>query len=183
MTLREIPGALTLGLLASLIAHTALFGGGHAMGGAYHDALVQLAGAGCGGFVLALAALAWTGSRRAADGSVLSARLATRLPALPSLVASAGAWFAIGERIEGRHADAGLLATITVVVLAAAAVLAIGRWLVRRLAGAVIAVSRSPFAERPLIWVRHLQPAPIARRSPLLRRRFARPPPIANVRA
>ncbi len=153
------------------------------MGGAYHDVLVQLAGAGCGGFALVLAALAWSGSRRAADGSVLSARLATRLPGLPSLVASTGAWFAIGERIESRHADAGLLATVAVVVLAAAAVLAIGRWLVRRLAGAVITASRSPFAERPLLWVHHLQPVPMNRRSPLLGRRFARPPPIANVRA
>ncbi len=183
MTLREIPGALALGLLASLIAHTALYGGDHAMGGAYHTVLLELAATGCAGFAVALAALAWTGSGKAADGSVLAARLTSRLPGFASLAVSAGLWLAIGERVEASHADAGLFATVAALIIAAVALLTLTRWLVRRLAGAVIVIARSPFAERPLLWVRHLQPAPIARRSPVLRRRFARPPPIANARA
>jgi hypothetical protein len=179
VTVREIPGALALGLFASLIAHTALFGGGHAMGGAYHDLLVQLASASCLGFALVLGALAWSGSRETADGSVLAARLAGRVPGIAPLVTAAGLWFALGERLEARHADPGLLVSLAVVAATAGAILALVRLGVRRLAGAVIAISRSPFAERASIRVRLLQPAPIARRSPLLRRRFARPPPIA----
>ncbi|MGA8535756.1 MAG: hypothetical protein WB615_16740, partial [Candidatus Tumulicola sp.] len=109
MTVRGIPGALALGLLASLLAHAALYGGHHAMGGAYHDALSELAGAGGAGFAVLLAALAWTGSRVAADGSILAARLGSRLPAIGPVAAAAGLWFALAERIEPRHGDAGLL--------------------------------------------------------------------------
>jgi hypothetical protein len=180
VSVRRIPGALALGLLASLVAHTALYGGDHAMGGAYHATLVQLASTGCGGLVVFLGALAWTGWRHVADGSVLAARLASRLPGIGSLAAAAGFWFLLGERVEPRHADAGFLLTVAVVIAAAWALLALARWGVRLLAGAVIAITRSPYAERAARWIRQLRPAPIARRSPLLRRRFARPPPIAN---
>jgi hypothetical protein len=180
VTARGIPGALALGLLASLIAHTALYGGDHAMGGAYHEILIQFVSVGCGGFLVVLAALAWTGSGATADGSVLAARLTEKVPGVPVLAASAGLWFALGERIEPRHADAGLAVTLVVVFAAAWSLLTLVRWGVRRLAGAVIAISRAPHAERSFLWIRHLQPAPIPRRSPLLRRRFARPPPIAN---
>jgi len=179
VTVRGIPGALALGLLASLIAHAALYGRDHAMGGAYHDILIQLASAGAGGFMALLGALIWTGWRRAADGSVLAARLTSRLPGLAPLAAGTGFWFAVGERIEPRHADAGFVLTVAVVVAAAWAVLALARRGVRLLAGAIIAILRSPFAQRAPGWIRRPRPAPIARRSPLLRRRFARPPPIA----
>ncbi|MGA8534841.1 MAG: hypothetical protein WB615_12105, partial [Candidatus Tumulicola sp.] len=73
--------------------------------------------------------------------------------------------------------------TLAVVAAAAWALLALARWSVRLLADAVIAISRQPFASRSPVWIRQLQPAPIARRSPLQRRRFARPPPTANARA
>ncbi len=43
VTLRKVPGALALGLLASLAAHATLFGGEHAMGGGYHALLMQSA--------------------------------------------------------------------------------------------------------------------------------------------
>ncbi len=46
VTLRKAPGALALGLLASLAAHAPLYGGGHAMGGTYHALILQAALAG-----------------------------------------------------------------------------------------------------------------------------------------
>jgi hypothetical protein len=180
VTLRGIPGALVLGLLASLVAHSALYGGGHSMGGAYHAWFLDLAAAGCLGMLASIAALAWTGSRGVADGSVLAARLAERLPGGWPVFIAAGLCFAIGERIEARHADAGLLAVVALLALAAWAALALARWCVRLVAGAVIAIARTAFAARSLQWLRRSLPAPIVRRSPLLRRRFARPPPVAN---
>ena len=93
MKLREFPGALALGLLASLGAHTALYGSSHEMGGAFHSELVSVAVAALGGLLVAFGALAWTGSRHAADGSVLAARLTGRLPGLaPVLVATLPAY-------------------------------------------------------------------------------------------
>jgi hypothetical protein len=180
VTLRGIPGALVLGLLASLVAHSALYGGGHAMGGAYHAWFLELATAGCLGLLASIAALAWTGSRAVADGSVLAARLSERLPNGWAAFSAAGAWFALGERIETRHADPSLLVTALVLALAAWAVVTLARCCIRLLAGAAIAVARSAFAQRSPQWIRLAAPAPIARRSPLLRRRFARPPPVAN---
>jgi hypothetical protein len=167
-------------LLASLIAHTALYGGEHAMGGTYHELLLQVAAAGSVGFAALLGALAWTGSRGTSDGSILGARLASRLPGLGPLAAAAGAWFALGEHVEASHSGAGLLLTAAFLVAAAWSLLALARGAVRLLAGAVIAIFRSPFAARVPVRVRLTRPAPTARRRPLLRRRFARPPPIAN---
>ena len=183
MTLREIPGALALGLLASLVAHTALYGGDHVVGGAYHSLLFELATAGAGAFVALLAALAWTGSRLAAQGSVLSARMGSRLPGLGPLIASTGLWFSLIERAESDHWAAGILVTVVCLVAAAWSLLMLARGAARLLAGAVIAIFRAPSAARTPAWLRAEPPRPLARRSPPLRRRFARPPPIANVRA
>jgi hypothetical protein len=183
VTVRRIPGALALGLLASLLAHSVLYGSDHAMGGAYHDLLVQLATAGCSAFVLLFAALAWCGATRVADGSVLAARLAAKLPTPAALVASTGLWFALGERIEPQHAEAGLFLTLVVVAAIAVLLFALARWGVRSLARVVIAIARLPFAACSAHWIRCLEPVPVVHRSPQLRRRFARPPPIANARA
>ncbi|MEO6836600.1 MAG: hypothetical protein ABI231_11950 [Candidatus Tumulicola sp.] len=180
MTLREIPAALALGLLASLAAHTVLYGGEHAMGGAYHDLLLQVAAAGSVGFVALLGTFALTGSHGPADGSILGARLASRLPGLGSLAASAAMWFALGEHVEAAHSGTGLLLTVVVLVAAAWSFLTLAHRAVRLLANAIIAIARLPFAARTPLRVRPARRVPIARRSPLLRRRFARPPPIAN---
>lgn len=180
MTLRGIPGALGLGLLASLIAHSALYRGDHAMGGAYHGALVELAVAGVIGFVAVLGALAWSGARAIADGSVLAARLRPLVPHPGVLALATALWFGLGERIEPHHADVGLVPTLIAVALAAFAVLTVARWCVRLLAASAIAFGRSRFARRTPRWVRRAASAPIARRTPPLRRRFARPPPVCN---
>ena len=180
MTLRGIPGALVLGLLASLVAHSALYGGGHAMGGAYHSWFLELATAGCFGLLASIAALAWTGSRAAADGSVLAARLSQCLPTGWMVLGAAGLWFALGERIEARHADPNVIITAAVLAVAVWIVSAVARWCVRFLARAAIAIGRAAFAQRSPQWLRRSAPPPMERRSPLLRRRFARPPPVAN---
>ena len=80
VTLRKVPAALALGLLASMLAHGGLYGGEHAMGGGYHAALVQMALAGAVGLFLFFGLLAASGKNAVVDGSVLAARLLERLP-------------------------------------------------------------------------------------------------------
>ena len=183
MSLRELPGALVLGLLASLVAHAVIFGGEHAMGGAYNGLLLQLAVVGSLGMGVAFAAVAWGGAGRLADGSVLAARIGERLPALPTIFGATCFWFALGERIEPEHAAASLLFTLLCLVVSAALLGVAARFTLRLLVDATFAVSRPPFLRRIPAWVRRTQQPPIILRSPLLRRRFARPPPIANARA
>lgn len=183
MTAREIPGALALGLLASLLAHIALYGGGHAMGGAYHELLLDLAAGGTVAFAAAVAALTWNGARRTADGSILATRMTACIPSWGGLVAGTAAWFALGERFDSPHSAAGLL--VTLVALGAAA------WVVRRVAGAavrllaraILRLARLTFAPRLPVRAAAIRIAPAPYRTPLLRRRFARPPPIAGARA
>jgi hypothetical protein len=181
--LREFPGALALGLLASLAAHTALFGGDHDMGGAYHTQLLTVALAGLGGLLTAFGALAWAGARHAADGSVLGARLAQRLPGILPVIAAAAVCFALVERLEPQHAAAGLLPLLAAIAASAGLLLALARAAIKALAGAAIAVSRSAFAARRPIRLRLTAPAFALAPAPSLRRRFARPPPVANARA
>ncbi len=180
VSLRELPSALVLGLLASLAAHAAIFGGEHAMGGTYNGLLVQLALLGSLGMGVAFAAVAWGGAGRLVDGSVLAARIGERLPALPNLFAATCFWFELGERIEPEHAAASLLITLLCLVVSAVLLGVAARLTLRLLVGATFAVSRQPFLGRIPAWVRRTRQRPITLRSPLLRRRFARPPPIAN---
>lgn len=183
MTLKQVPGALALGLLASLIVHTLLFGNDHAMGGAFNALILELATAGCVGFAAFLGGLAWQGAGRAADGSILSARLADRLPSWPALCIAAVSWFAAGEAVEPHHGGAGVLATAVCLLATTWLLRVVARSLVRLVAHAVLAAARVPFAARIHVWHRPLVRVAIPRRFPLLRRRFARPPPIANARA
>lgn len=179
MALRKVPGALALGLLASLVAHGALYGGRHSMGGDYHSVLIQLALAGVVSLACFYGFLAWDGARAAVNGSVLAARLAARLPGFGPLFASAAIWYAAAELVEGHH-HAGMPWIAATLVLAAAS------WVLKRLsrfalvvlAGAIVAVFGSPFAPRTPAWSRFtLFTRPVR---PILwaRRRFARPPPI-----
>jgi len=180
MKLREFPGALALGLLASLGAHAALFGGDHEMGGAYHAQLLTLAAAALGGLLVAFGALAWTGARHAADGSVLAARLARRLPAILPVIASAALCFALGERLEPAHAPAATAPLIAAILIASVLLHALARWAIETLAHAVVAVTRTGYAGRTPIRLRVPAPVFIVAEPPALRRRYARPPPQAN---
>jgi len=150
------------------------------MGGSYNAVFVELAFAGGLGFLAALGAVAWTGSGAAADGSVLAARLRQLVPHWGALAVAAALWFGLGERIEARHADAGVIPALVAIALAVFFVVAVARWCVRLLAATAIAIARAAFARRTPRWVRRSAATPVVRRTPLLRRRFARPPPVCN---
>ncbi|MGC1379909.1 MAG: hypothetical protein WA814_02655 [Candidatus Baltobacteraceae bacterium] len=179
MTLRKVPGSLALGLLASLVAHTALYGGGHIVGGAYHGALLQAAVAASLGLLVFFGLLAWGGAAGAADGSILAARMNERLPGFTYVATSAAIWFGIAEWLEPHHAGAAPSLLLLGLAIASWLVLRVAAAVVRALAGAVIAVCRAAFAPRTPSWTPRPRAKPLVRRTLLVRRRFARPPPIA----
>jgi hypothetical protein len=178
VTLRKVPGALALGLLASLTAHAALYGNGHAMGGLYHALILQAALVGALGLLLFFGALALSASRTA-QGSVLAARLRERLPSFIGVLLGATAWYVAAEAIEPHHVDSSPIAAIAALALAAWLVRLVARGIAAALAHAVIAVFRASFSPRTPAWERRSRPRPIRRRPIWTRRRFARPPPIA----
>jgi hypothetical protein len=179
VALRKVPGCLALGLSASLAAHAALYGGEHAIGGAYHALLVQIALAAALGFVGLVGALAWTQSGNSTDGSVLAARLRDRLPGLGSIIAAATACYAGVETVEPHHAGVSGIALLAALAVASYAALRLAHAITDAFARAVIAISRTSFSPRAPAWNRRPRGRLIPRRSFLTRRRFARPPPIA----
>lgn len=180
VAVRRVPGALILGLLASLAAHAALYGSGHAMGGSYHGLLVQVALAGLVGLVVAFGALAWGNRGGTSDGSVLAARLRDRLPDGASVLLAAGIWFVTAESIEPGHAAAPLAGSLVALVALSYAVAWLARAITGGVARAVLAVTRLAFSPRTPCWQRRSRRRVGPRRVLLIRRRFARPPPIAT---
>lgn len=179
MTLRKVPGSLALGLVATLAAHGALYGGQHDAGGAYHALLMQISAAAALGFVALVGALAWTQSGSSSDGSILAARLRERLPSMASVLASAAMWYAGIEAIEPHHAGAAAIALLVILAAASYAVLRLAHAITDAFACAVMAVVRTLFSPRAPVWRRRPRGRLISRHSFLARRRFARPPPIA----
>jgi len=177
---RKVPGALALGLLASLGAHAVLYGGEHAMGGGYHGLLVQVAIAGALGLVVGLSALAWSAAGVIPDGTVLAARLRDRLPDFIALGAASAVWFGIAEAIEPHHAGAAPLATLLALAVAAWIVRQIAIFAVALLASVVFAVARFAFSTRTPGWARRPRTPALRRVFFGARRRFARPPPIVS---
>lgn len=155
------------------------------MGGSYHALLLQAALGGSVALLIIFGSIAAGGSSDVADGSVLAARLSARVPGLAPILAATAGWYALAEWVEPHHtATAPLGASILALAAAAWIVLRFAKAIVRALAGAVFAALQSPWAARAPRWIRRAPALPIARRSPLLRRRFARPPPsVAIVRA
>jgi hypothetical protein len=179
--LRKVPGALALGLLASLGAHAALYGNEHAMGGGYHAAFVQVAIAAVLGLFLGASALAWSSAGRTPDGSVLAARLTDRLPGFAPLAVATALWFGVAEAIEPHHAGTAALVTLLALALAAATVRLLAVVGLAFLARVVFAIARPAFSPRTPCWARRPEsPAPL-RRILCGRRRFARPPPIDSL--
>lgn len=179
MTLRKVPGCLALGLFAALTAHAALYGGTHAIGGTYHALLMQIALAATLGFVALLGALAWTQSGSSSDGSVLAARLRERLPGVGSVIAAAAAWYVGVETVEPHHAGVPGIALLAALAAASYAALRLAHAITDAFARVAIAIFRTLFSPRALVWRRRPHGRLIPRRSFLTRRRFARPPPIA----
>jgi hypothetical protein len=179
VVLRKVPGALALGLLAALCAHATLYGGSHAIGGAYHALLLQISLACTLGFLALIAAVAWSQSGSSTDGSVLAARLRERLPGIGFVIADAAGWYVAVEAIEPHHAGAPLIALLVALIAASYAALRLARVITDAFARAAIAIWRASFSPRAPAWHRRPRGRLIARRCFLTRRRFARPPPIA----
>lgn len=176
---QKLPGALALGLLASLAAHAALFGGEHTVGGSYHGMLVQVALTVVLGFGALLGALAWAQSGNSSDGSVLAVRLRERLPGFLGIIVSTAMWYVAIEAIEPHHAAAPAIALIAALAAVSYVVLRLARAIADTFARVVIAIFRSPFSPRTPAWQRRPRVRPIARLTIPTRRRFARPPPVA----
>jgi hypothetical protein len=175
---RQLLPAASLGLLAALLAHTASYGGDHVAGGTHHVALDLLALGGAGGFAVAVAALAWLGSARFANGSVLAAGLRPLVPSIGSLLISSTIWFATIERLEPEHATQAPIAVIAFCLGLAAMVIALAaKWFVRAIAAVVIAIANLTFARRLVTYSRRFERISSARPIDFVYRRFARPPP------
>jgi hypothetical protein len=171
-----LPGAVALGLLASLLAHAAVYGGDHAQGGSYHDAYFSLAIAGAACFALVLGYLALAGGH-CCMGSILAARLARLLPPLPLLTAAASGWFALGESIEGRHPTAAMWLIATALAAASAVLRLLAGLFIRAIGAIAVAVLTRAFAPRLPKAHRFFTPPLRVRDAAYLGRRFARPPP------
>lgn len=178
MKLRELPGALILGLLASLLAHTASYGDGHIAGGQYHDALASLALAGGVGFAASLALFGWLNARRMAEGSIVAARLRRHLPSPAAVCAIATVCFAGIEALEtAPHAQTPSGLIVLALVVASWAICALARFMVGTLAGiAVQLVARGSALRRPA-FVRRAAARVRVMGTLYAFRRFARPPP------
>ena len=175
---RQFPAVAILGLLASLAAHAACYGGNHEAGGAYHSALMLLALAGVGGFVIAVGALAWLGVRRRAAGSILASALRPLVPPVAALVASASVWFATIENLEPDHTWNASLVLVAIFLIAASLLINLASHaFIRTIAAIVVAIAHAPFARRPVCYRRRFAHRSSARRTCFVYRRFARPPP------
>lgn len=178
VTLRKIPAGLALGLIASLIAHVALYGRQHAVGGTYHALLMQISSTAVLAFIALLGALAWSQSRNLADGRALATFLRERLPSLGTVVTSGAAWYAGVEAIEPHHAGASGFALLAALGAASYALLHLARAMADTFAHAAIMISRTSFSPAVPAWRRRPRERVVARHSIQARRRFARPPPI-----
>lgn len=181
MSLQKVPGAVALGLLASLVAHAALYRGEHAAGGNYHVLLLEIAAAGGIGVLFAGLLLAWSGARRAVTGSVLSARIAARLPGFIPLLTATLLCYATIERLEPQHADASLLGAGVCLTAAACIVAALCRWFCAVLAQTMLLIASAAFSARTFVWCGSPAAAPSRRLTLCTHRRFARPPPTESI--
>lgn len=181
MTLRQTPGTLVLGLVAAITAHAVLFGGEHAMGGAYSGVFLQFAVAATAGLSVCLGVVLCSSARFAADGSILAARLAPALPGFPTLALATAGWFALGEHIEPAHAGVAAIAALSVLLLAAWVVLKIAGAVLRLLASVVFKVARllTSCAAPVKVSLRVTRTLPPAQRDrEWWCARFLRPPPV-----
>lgn len=177
MKLRKLPGALALGLLASVLGHAAGYGNGHAMGGAYHETFLTLAYAGVGIFVLAALAVALAFAGAAAEGTIVASRLRSWIPGIGLLAVATSGWFAVAEAIEGSHATGTSLTIVVALLIAIFAVRAFALAVIAIISSIAIAIDAAAFAprsyQRYLSLDRPLAVPSIAH----TRRLFARPPP------
>ncbi|HTV72517.1 MAG TPA: hypothetical protein VME66_02280 [Candidatus Acidoferrales bacterium] len=184
MKVRQLPGAFALGLLASIVAHTLSFGDSHEMGGSYHELFENLALIVGGAFVSLFTSFAWMSAEHTRTGSVVAASLRERLPGLPLLACSAGAWLWLIERSEPAHAPGNVLLMAAAVALASLLIRTAAEAVLRLLAAIVLAVrERRTCGRRPTFGAVIAYEPRAARAVAFSYRRFARPPPVAAPRA
>jgi hypothetical protein len=182
MTLRQLPGALGTGLLASLLAHAASFGDGHAQGGPFHIAFVSLGWAAVVGFLMAAAWTALCASKHRQSGSLLAARLAVFVPNRGAVIVSSAAWFVLGESLEPPHAPASLLAIALSVAVFALLLRALAFSVLTAIAAIAVAIEELDFLPRLPVWAA-LRPQPVRRPASVhLQRRRGRAPPVVMTR-
>lgn len=175
--LRGLPGALALGLLASVLGHMAGYGNEHTMGGAYHGMLLVLADVGVGSFLLAAAAVAVAGAGRATEGSILAARLADWVPDVPMLALATVGWFSITEAVEGTHPRGDTILVVLALVVAMFVVRGIVRAIITTISKLAITINCAEFAPRSYAPLRRFERPLSLQSSVHSRRLFARPPP------
>lgn len=147
------------------------------MAGDYHGLLLQAAVGSALGLLAFFALCAWNGAS-AADGSILAARLAQRLPGFLPISTAAALWYAAAEFAEPSHAAASWIAVAFFLAAGSALLRLLGLAALAVFAEAVIAVFGTPFAPRAPSWLARTRTARPVRRILWARRRFARPPPI-----
>ncbi len=176
MSLRQLPGALILGLLASLVAHAAGFGDGHMAAGAYHELLSTLAFAGAGGALITAVIAAFGKAGSCAQGSVLASRLCTWIPGASAVALAGGAWFTLIESLEPAHGPASFAIVALAMLAAALALRGLAVLTARALARCAITIVRVAVAPRKVFFVGHYS-APATVTPHFARRIVTRPPP------
>ncbi len=174
---RRIGLGLLLGLPAAVLAHVAVFGNEHVIGGTQHGSLLTATFVAAAAALAALAFAALRCARSVATGSVLSACLRPTLPSAAGLFAASALWFAGIESFEAPHAIPGLLAA-SVLAAVSLAIVAASHWFVRALAAVALTLFAPPSARRtPLALLRRaartVRLRPAGERCYL----FSRPPP------
>jgi hypothetical protein len=179
MTLRQLPVALILGLLASLVAHAAGFGGRHTEAGDYHELLSILAFAGAGGALVAAVCAAFGNSGTCAQGTILATRLCTWIPGAGAVALAGGMWFAFIESLEPAHGPASFIIIALAMLVAALALRGLAVLTARALATCAIAIARIAAAPRVIFYIRRYAAPAIV--TPHFARRIVTRPPPRNV--
>jgi hypothetical protein len=167
-------------LLASLVAHAAVYGGDHEAGGNYHVLLLEMAAAGAVALISAALIMGWSGARSVLNGSVLAARLNARLPGFIPLLTASVLCYATVECLEPHHADASPLATGLCLTAAAWVIATLCRWFCAVVAATMLRIAGAAFNPRTFIWFVAHPATPLSRQRLCAHRRFARPPPIGS---
>jgi hypothetical protein len=163
-----------------LVAHAAVYGGEHTAGGTYHAVLLEMASAGAVALISVILMLGWSGARTALNGSVLAARLTSRLPGFVPLLTATLLCYATVELLEPHHADASPLGAGVCLTAAAWIVATLCRWFCAVVAATMLLIAGAAYSARTFTWFVSRIVTPNRRRTPSVHRRFARPPPTGS---
>ena len=175
---RQLPGALCLGLLAAFVAHIAVYGAGHTMGGSFGEALRLLAVTTTIAAAIAWLAMGWASRGRLCDGTVIAARMERLFPSVPAITVAAVGWFALAESIEDSHAGASIAILAGSLLLASFFVGKIARLALRAVSATVFGTQRRRFHPRLPIWAAIERISVPVYRMAVERHHLARPPPV-----